>query len=72
MADVLKPNLTSRENLEAFITTIQDQTLQSLVREHVDDILLTGRVGPDASRAQRDGFFEAVKTLINRKLEQKP
>ena len=72
MADILKPNLTSRENLEAFIMTIQDQTLQLLVREHMDDILRAGRLGPDASRAERDRFLEAVKTLINQKLEQKP
>ena len=72
MANVLQPNLTSRENLEAFLVTIQDQALQLLLREHMDDILRAGRLGPDASRAERDGFFEAVRTLINQKLEQKP
>jgi hypothetical protein len=64
MADILKPELSSKKNIQEFINSIEDERLRKLISDHLGDLLIAGM--PEDKRAEeaRHHFQEAVKKLI--------
>ena len=70
MREILQPDNSSRENLEVFLDTIQDEEIRNLLKQHLEGILEVGRIGSGReSQAQRDSFFADVEALIATRLE---
>jgi hypothetical protein len=63
MPDVLQPEQTSRENIQLFFESIEDEGLRRLLEENLEQILEIG-----AGRGNREAFFVAVSNLIEEKL----
>lgn len=64
MANILKPELSSKKNIQEFINSIEDDRLRKLVSDHLEDLLIAGM--PDNKKAEeaRHRFQDAVKELI--------
>ena len=60
---MLQPEQTSRENIQLFFESIEDEGLRRLLEENLEQILEIG-----AGRGNRAAFFVAVSNLIEEKL----
>ena len=63
MPKVLQPDKTSRENIQLFLESIEDEGLRLLLQENLDQILAIG-----AGRGERETFFVAVSNLIEERI----
>lgn len=66
MANVMKPDKSSIDNIRLFLNTIQDADIKLLLENHLPNILAIGAT-QDSSRAHRDAFFQAVQDLIEQR-----
>jgi hypothetical protein len=64
--EVLKPEKTSRENIQLFLESIEDDGLHQLLQGNLDQILSIG-----AGRGDRETFFVAVRNLIEERIRGK-
>ena len=64
MTDVMKFDKNSRENIAAFLETIQSKPLQKLVEENLDDILAIGAFGTSSAAENRSRFYEAMNIMV--------
>ena len=73
MPNILQPDSGSRDNLSAFLQTIEDEGLRNLLTDHLQDILTIGRIGSGKeTQAHRESFFKAVETLIEARAKEEP
>ena len=64
MADILKPELSSKKNIQEFINSIEDERLRKLISEHLGDLLIAGMPENNKAEEARHRFQDAVKELI--------
>jgi hypothetical protein len=71
MADVLKLDNSSRENLENFVDSIGEDAIRDLLRDQLDHIIAVGRLDHKNSNREQhqNAFFDAVKRLIEEKVK---
>jgi len=67
MPEVLQPDRTSRENIQLFLDSIEDEDLRRLIEENLDQILAIG-AERGSTQDQRETFFSAVSDLIEERL----
>jgi len=67
MPEVLQPDKTSRENIQLFLDSIEDEELRQLIEENLDQILAIG-AERGSTQDQRETFFSAVSDMIEKRL----
>lgn len=65
MTDILKPEQSSKKNIQEFINSIEDERLRKLISDHLGDLIIAGMPEDKKADEARRRFQEAVKELIN-------
>ena len=67
MPGILKPELNSKNNIQAFINSIDDEHLKNVIQKHLDEILLLGTDAPERQKEEaRRKFHSSIKKLIDK------
>lgn len=67
MSDLLQPTNSNRENLNAFIDSIEDDDLKGLIQNHLDTILEIGR---PSGEDDRQSFFESLSAILDKRISE--
>ncbi len=67
MPDIMQPDKSSRENIQLFLSTIEDVEIRNLIETHLEDILAVG-AEQDPNRDHRNSVFQAIQQLIEQRL----
>jgi hypothetical protein len=67
MTGIMKPDKSSRENIELFLESLENEDLKRILLDHIEDILVVG-AGSD-NGDHRDAFFSVVQAFINHQIE---